>query len=79
MVERRFMHLIGASYLLVWTEGSESWRLLAFVFNRRAPLFAVSGSAILPLSALEHPFPVNVLGNFLLFWVALGALSGYPV
>lgn len=40
-------------------------------------LLAVSGSAILPLSELEHPFPVYVLGNFVLFWVALGALSGY--
>jgi cobalt transporter subunit CbtA len=42
-------------------------------------LFALSGSVI-PLtflSTLEHHFTVYVLGNFLLFWVALGALSGY--
>ena len=42
-------------------------------------LFSVSGSDIPShaLSALEHLFTGYVLGNFLLFWVVLGALSGH--
>jgi cobalt transporter subunit CbtA len=42
-------------------------------------LFSVSGSNIPPpaLSALERLFTVYVLGDFLLFWVVLGAMSGY--
>jgi predicted cobalt transporter CbtA len=42
-------------------------------------LFSVSGGDITvpALSALEHLFTVCVLGDFLLFWVVLGALSGY--
>ncbi len=42
-------------------------------------LFSVSGSDIPSpaLSALEHLFTVYVLGDFLLFWLVLGALSGH--
>ena len=42
-------------------------------------LFSVSGSDIRSpaLSALEHLFTVYVLGDFLLFWLVLGALSGH--
>ena len=42
-------------------------------------LFAVSGSDIpFPaLSRLEHLFIVYVLGDFLLFWLVLGAISGW--
>jgi len=42
-------------------------------------LFSLSGSEIPSpaLSALEHLFTVYVLGDFLLFWVVLGALSGH--
>ena len=42
-------------------------------------LFSVSGSDIPSpaLSALEHLFIVYVLGDFLLFWLVLGALSGH--
>lgn len=52
--------------------------LLLFLPRLLFPL-AVSGSAIPStfLSTLEHHFTVYVLGNFLLFWVALGALSGH--
>jgi predicted cobalt transporter CbtA len=42
-------------------------------------LFSESGSDIPSpaLSALEHLFTVCVLGDLLLFWVVLGALSGH--
>jgi cobalt transporter subunit CbtA len=42
-------------------------------------LFSVSGSDIPSpaLSALEHLFIVYVLGDFLLFWMVLGAISGW--
>jgi predicted cobalt transporter CbtA len=42
-------------------------------------LVPVSGSDIPSpaLSALEHLFTVSVLGDFLLFWLVLGALSGH--
>jgi cobalt transporter subunit CbtA len=42
-------------------------------------LFSVSGSDIRSpaLSALERLFTVYVLGDFLLFWIVLGALSGH--
>jgi cobalt transporter subunit CbtA len=42
-------------------------------------LFSVSGSDIPSpaLSALEHLFIVYVLGDFLLFWLVLGAISGW--
>jgi predicted cobalt transporter CbtA len=42
-------------------------------------LFSVSGSDIpsSALSALQHLFSVCVLGDFLLFWLVLGALSGH--
>jgi cobalt transporter subunit CbtA len=42
-------------------------------------LFSVSGSDIPSpdLSALQHLFSVYVLGDFLLFWLVLGALSGH--
>jgi cobalt transporter subunit CbtA len=42
-------------------------------------LFSMSGSDIPPpaLSTLEHLFTVYVLGDFLLFWLVLGALSGH--
>jgi cobalt transporter subunit CbtA len=42
-------------------------------------LFSVSGSDIPSpnLSAVQHRFTVYVLGDFLLFWVVLGALSGH--
>ncbi|HUY26880.1 MAG TPA: CbtA family protein [Candidatus Binataceae bacterium] len=41
--------------------------------------FSVSGSGIPSpaLSALEHLFVVYVLGDFLLFWLVLGAISGW--
>ena len=41
-------------------------------------LFSVSGNDIPSpaLSALEHLFIVYVLGDFLLFWLVLGAISG---
>ena len=42
-------------------------------------LFSVSGSDIPSpdVSALQHLFSVYVLGDFLLFWLVLGALSGH--
>lgn len=42
-------------------------------------LFPMSGSDIPSpsLSALEHLFVVYVLGDFLLFWLVLGAISGW--
>jgi predicted cobalt transporter CbtA len=42
-------------------------------------LFPVSSSDIPSpdLSALQHLFSVYVLGDFLLFWLVLGALSGH--
>jgi cobalt transporter subunit CbtA len=42
-------------------------------------LFSVCGSDIPSpdLSALQHLFSVYVLGDFLLFWLVLGALSGH--
>jgi predicted cobalt transporter CbtA len=42
-------------------------------------LFPMSGSDIPSptLSALEHLSTVYVLGDFLLFWVVLGAISGW--
>jgi cobalt transporter subunit CbtA len=42
-------------------------------------VFSVSGSDIPSpaLSTLEHLFTVYVLGDFLLFWLVLGALSGH--
>jgi cobalt transporter subunit CbtA len=42
-------------------------------------LFSVSGSDIPSpaLSTLEHLFTLYVLGDFLLFWLVLGALSGH--
>jgi cobalt transporter subunit CbtA len=42
-------------------------------------LFSVSGSDIPSpaLSSLERPFTVYVLGDFLLFWLVLGGVSGH--
>jgi predicted cobalt transporter CbtA len=42
-------------------------------------LFSVSGSDIPSpdIYGLEHLFIVYVLGDFLLFWLVLGAISGW--
>ncbi len=50
---------------------------LPYVLSRW--FFAVSGGTTVspPLAALQRHFVMYVLGDFLLFWIALGTLSGY--
>ena len=72
---------LGLAIFRVWTESGKGRRPPAVVSAKRAFSLALFGVrkrySASGIYRLEHLFIVYVLGDFLLFWLVLGALSGH--
>ena len=81
MADRSIQHRSGACYFALGPKAAKVGGLLLLLLPSVLFrfLFSVFGSDIPSpdLSALEHLFIVYVLGDFLLFWLVLGAISGW--